>query len=272
MSVLPFLLTTIALLLAGCPDSGLFVKGGEPVGGDRDLGQHDVGTRDVEVATPDGVSGSDDVPSGHANDGSSVGEDTGSEEPDAQSAPDGAGLDAGLDVGPGVEDVAVDPPEVGPQPGLTASEQILFDAINAYRQENSLAPIALSYSLTAVARAHVKDLNDHRATVLVGTCNMHSWSGHGPWSACCYTPDHAQASCMWNKPREITNYPGNGYEISASTANPTTALSLWKNSSGHNAVILNQGIWTQTWRAMGIGAEGGYAHVWFGRELDPDSF
>ena len=46
-------------------------------------------------------------------------------------------------------------------------------------------------------------------------CNLHSWSDKGPWSACCYTPDHAQAQCMWDKPSELTNYPGNGYEISA---------------------------------------------------------
>ncbi|MFU8803185.1 MAG: CAP domain-containing protein [Bradymonadaceae bacterium] len=156
---------------------------------------------------------------------------------------------------------------------LTDKEQTLFDAINEYRVENGLSPIVLSYSLTTVARAHVKDLNNHGSTVLSATCNMHSWSTFGPWTACCYTSDHAQASCMWNKPSEITNYSSNGYEISVSTSNPTTALSLWKNSPGHNSVILNQGVWgNHTWRAIGIGADGGYAHVWFGTMTDPDTF
>lgn len=53
-----------------------------------------------------------------------------------------------------------------------------------------------------------------------GECNLHSWSnnGYGLWNGCCYTSNHAAASCMWDKPREISGgiFTGNGYENSAS--------------------------------------------------------
>ena len=77
---------------------------------------------------------------------------------------------------------------------------------------------------------------------------------------------------MWDKPDELTVYTGNGYEIShggSGTVSPTSALNGWKNSSGHNDVILNQGIWTTPWGAMGVGIDGSYAHVWFGHQADP---
>ena len=105
---------------------------------------------------------------------------------------------------------------------------------------------------------------------------MHSWSSSGKWSPCCYTSDHAQRQCMWNKPRELTSYPGNGYENSHGgssdyQANAISALNGWKNSKGHNAVILNQSIWSDSrWRAVGLGIYKNYAVLWFGEEVDPD--
>jgi hypothetical protein len=52
-----------------------------------------------------------------------------------------------------------------------------------------------------------------------GDCNMHSWSdkGFNVWNSCCYTSDHAEAECMWDKPREITfgSFTGFGYENAA---------------------------------------------------------
>jgi hypothetical protein len=156
----------------------------------------------------------------------------------------------------------------------------LCELVNAYRVEEGLPPIPISVALMTVAETHVRDLNDHPGTVS-GNCNMHSWSDGMPqlYSGCCYTPDHAQAACMWAKPGEITAgwganaYDGNGFEISASTSNPASALQLWKGSSGHNAVILNEGGWANfaPWPAMGCGAQGGYAHVWFGEDADPQT-
>lgn len=153
---------------------------------------------------------------------------------------------------------------------LTVEETKLFNIIMQYRNEKGLPSIPLSKSLTFVAQTHVQDLQTRG--LVNSTCNMHSWSSNGPWSACCYTDNHAKASCMWNKPRELTTYKGNGYEISygsyGASATAEGALKGWKGSSGHNAVIINQGIWDDQWNAIGIGLFEGYAVVWFGKETD----
>ena len=166
------------------------------------------------------------------------------------------------------------PPGVQPGDCLSSDEHELATLINAYRANNGLAAIPVTVSLTAVAQWHVWDLDVNTPTG--GTCNLHSWSDSGSWSAVCYTSDHAQAQGMWDKPREITEdaYSGNGYEIaywSSGTATASGALAGWQSSSGHNDVILNQGIWTgrNPWPAMGVGMLNGYAVVWFGDIADP---
>ena len=157
---------------------------------------------------------------------------------------------------------------------LTNEEMKLYNIIMEYRKEKGLPNISLSVSLTYVAKTHVKDLVNNKPDI--GNCNAHSWSTNGPWSACCYTPDHAQAKFMWSKPRELTTYKGNGYEIACGSNDCCSnfdmtadyALESWKKSSGHNAVIINQGIWDNQWNAIGIGLDKGFAVVWFGNELD----
>ena len=78
---------------------------------------------------------------------------------------------------------------------------------------------------------------------------------------------------MWNKPREISGYEGNGYEIayySSAGANAEEGLEGWKKSPGHNPVIVNLGTWKDTeWKAIGIGIFGEYGVVWFGEIDDP---
>lgn len=93
-----------------------------------------------------------------------------------------------------------------------AADEQLIRMVNAYRVEQGLNPVASSPSLSQVAVDHVKDLERSPPG---GQCNNHSWSSAGKWTTCCYTADHAQARCMWDKPREITGgaYRGNGYEI-----------------------------------------------------------
>jgi hypothetical protein len=155
---------------------------------------------------------------------------------------------------------------------LSASEQRLYRLIMEYRDSKGLPPIPLSPNLSFVAKTHVRDLRAHPPT---GKCNFHSWSNDGPWTPCCYTSDHARAQCMWDKPRELTRYPGNGYEIaswSSAQNTPESALSGWKGSPLHNAVIVNSGTWARIkWRAVGVGIYGSYAVVWFGEESDPCS-
>jgi len=52
----------------------------------------------------------------------------------------------------------------------------------------------------------------------------------------------------------------------------STALGLWKNSSGHNNVILNKGGWANyEWKSLGASMYGAYAVVWFAKAADPDT-
>ncbi len=154
---------------------------------------------------------------------------------------------------------------------LNEEEKKLYDLIMQYRKTQGLPIIPLSTSLTYVAQTHVHDLNDNHPDI--GNCNTHSWSDKGSWSECCYTSNHAQAEGMWSKPKELTSYQGSGYEIAFWSSDNTTAgesLSGWKSSPGHNAVLLNKGIWgSHPWKAIGIGIYNNYAVVWFGEELDP---
>lgn len=148
-------------------------------------------------------------------------------------------------------------------------EAELYKLIMEYRKASGLPEIPRSPALTQVARLHVRDLVENHPDR--GECNLHSWSAHGTWSSCCYTNDHAEASCMWNKPKELTSYPGNGFEIahwSSEGVTPEGALQGWQGSRGHNSVILNQGQWKDQWNAIGIGIRGSYAVVWFGNKAD----
>lgn len=168
---------------------------------------------------------------------------------------------------------------VPPGPGdcLTAEESQLVNLINQYRNVNGLTSVPGSKSLTQVAQWHVIDLHENNPDS--GSdhglpCNTHSWSNQGFWSPVCYTSDHAYASGMWNKPREITSnaYMGNGFENASSSSGQATAsgaFNSWKNSPAHNAVILEQGIWSgYNWPAMGVGIYQHHAVLWFGDQAD----
>jgi hypothetical protein len=157
---------------------------------------------------------------------------------------------------------------------LSTEELKLYELIMDYRREKGLSKIPLSKSLMHVAQQHCLDLSANRIDEAAG-CNMHSWSGKGKWSECCYTPNHKQAKCMWNKPRELTSYEGNGYEIGFGSldrgyiATAEDALAGWKSSRAHNNVIINKAPWQKIkWKAIGIGIYKGYAMVWFGEEVD----
>jgi len=147
--------------------------------------------------------------------------------------------------------------------GLSKPEAKLADQIQQYRQENGLPAIRLSKALTLVANRHVQDLSQK------GSPNaLHSWSD-APYNS----SNPATYPSMWEAPQRLqTGYPGNGYEIafwtSSNNAKPAQALTGWQNSPGHNTVILNQGVWQQPWKAMGVGIHKGYAVVWFGNQRD----
>lgn len=160
---------------------------------------------------------------------------------------------------------------------LSKEEKQLYEYIMQYREEKGLAEIPLSTSLTIVAQNHVKDLANNKPDL--GDCNAHSWSSNGKWTAVCYTPDHAQAEYMWSKPKELTSYQGNGYEIACGSNDCCSdfvmtadyAIQSWKESKGHNAVVINEDVWSEIeWKAIGIGLYKGFAVVWFGEETDSE--
>lgn len=153
---------------------------------------------------------------------------------------------------------------------LSAEEFQLAELINEHRQSLGLPSVPISGNMMMVARAHVFDLLENDP--LSKRCNLHSWSKKGRWKGCCYTGDERSAECMWNKPSEISDYEGYGYEIAyyqSAELNAESALEGWKNSKGHRIVIENKGMWKEvSWKAMGVAIEGEFAVVWFGREED----
>jgi hypothetical protein len=149
-----------------------------------------------------------------------------------------------------------------------ADAAALAKLINDYRASIGLPRVAISPALTKVAQAHVRDLAVNKP--VTDRCNMHSWSKRGRWSACCYDSSRAAARCMWNKPKEIAGYAGNGYEIAARSSGitPAHALELWQQSPAHHHVMINHAQWKKPWRAMGVAIEGDYAVAWFGELPD----
>ncbi|NVB79120.1 MAG: hypothetical protein HOV81_12035 [Kofleriaceae bacterium] len=161
-------------------------------------------------------------------------------------------------------------PKASPKPAAAtpvvdpkADAAALAKLINDYRATLELPRVPLSVALTKVAQAHVRDLAQN-APVKDG-CNLHSWSAKGAWSACCYDSSKEAARCMWVKPKEIAGYRGNGYEIAATASGitPEQALELWQKSPKHHEVMINKGIWTKPWAAMGVAVEGDYSVAWF---------
>jgi uncharacterized protein YkwD len=156
-------------------------------------------------------------------------------------------------------------------------EMKLYELMMQYREEKGLPRIPISKSLTFVAKTHVRDMyiHDNYSSFDV-SCNLHSWSYNDNWTGCCYTPDHAAATCMWNKPRELTSYTGNGCEIAVAGYSKSgyamkaeTALNGWKISPGHNNTIINEDKWKDMqWKAVGMGIYKGFAVTWFGAEPD----
>lgn len=153
---------------------------------------------------------------------------------------------------------------------VSQEEHRLYKLINDYRHQNKLPTIPLSTGLTKVSQAHVRDLIDNYKPNK--RCNPHSWSRKGDWSPCCYTPNHKNATCMWDKPREIASYRSNGYEIvywHSKQVDPIEALNEWEKSPGHNPLLINNGQWAQVeWKAIGVGIYKQYAAVWFGEKED----
>ncbi|AKS43034.1 CAP domain-containing protein [Wenzhouxiangella marina] len=171
----------------------------------------------------------------------------------------------------------------GPEPGtcIDPQEFELAALINQYRADNALPAIPVSTVLTTVAQWHGEDARLNGGTIFGGGCNLHSWSTTRPelWVGGCYLPDHSNASLMWEKPNEISagSYTATGFEIAyVGQGVLSNILTAWQNSPGHNAVLLNEGVWENySWQAMGVGlapaGDDRYAYVWFSTAADPSA-
>ncbi len=168
---------------------------------------------------------------------------------------------------------------------LTEAEAELGRLVNKLREEHQLPPVPVVEPLYKVAKWHVIDLventphrdrNDDRGLA----CNLHSWSDKGKetgggWEPLCYTPDHKQASGMWNKPREISDYRSNGYENiywTSAPLSPAMAINYWTGRDDELDMILERKSWKRhAWRSMGVGVFGNYAAVWLSEKSASDS-
>jgi uncharacterized protein YkwD len=155
---------------------------------------------------------------------------------------------------------------------VSEEEMKLYDLIMEYRKSKGLESIPLSGKLTQVAQTHAQDLANNYSFDPENKCNPHSWSTKGTWTSCCYTSDHKQARCMWQKPKEIADYPGNGFEIayySSLGASAQEAIDGWKTSPGHNPLMVNTENWAAVkWKGIGVGIYKEYGVVWFGEVKD----
>ncbi|MCX6244059.1 MAG: CAP domain-containing protein [Bacteroidetes bacterium] len=154
---------------------------------------------------------------------------------------------------------------------VSVMENKLYNMINAYRQRYDLPPIPLSKSLCFVASTHVKDLFFHHPDQ--GSCNSHSWSDQGSWRPFCYPRDENKKNSIWDKPKELTEYRGKGYEIVYWENSPAVIDSIivfWKSMDYFNSFLMNTGKWQgKRWNAIGIGIYENYACAWFGELADP---
>lgn len=153
---------------------------------------------------------------------------------------------------------------------LSDEEVKLYNMVNEYRTAIALPAIPLSKNLCWVARRHAIDLDVNKPDT--NTCNFHSWSDKGPWSACCYEKEIKDKSCMTGKPGEITEYKDPAYETvywENKSANASRAFNQWRETSAARSLMTNFKAWeSYEWNALGVSVYKGFAILWFGEVTD----
>lgn len=153
---------------------------------------------------------------------------------------------------------------------LTKDEYRLYSLINDYRTKQGLGIIPISRSLCYVAKVHARDLYFNNPDT--SSCSLNSWSDKGLWTACCHSRTTPNPVCIYNKPKELTKYAGEGHELAywdSEELSPDTILHFWQSIEQTKEVLLNQKKWSYfKWKALGIGLYKGYACVWVGEVTD----
>lgn len=141
----------------------------------------------------------------------------------------------------------------------SVDEKELLRLINEYRVQSGLPTVVWSDALAMVANRHLLDLqNNVKAT-------SHSWSN------CPYDiKDQSTWNCVFAAPQRLgSDYTGRGYENVYrginQKATPTLALTAWKASPIHNALLTNLTFFkNDVYDACGIAIDGNFAVLWFG--------
>lgn len=154
---------------------------------------------------------------------------------------------------------------------IDARAKRIIDMINDYRHEHNLPKITFSTSLSWVAYLHNQDLLTNQPDT--GICNLSSWSDSDLWTGGCINAVNKNIGISRNKPKELTNYPAQGHEISFwenNTPNLDTVMSIWTNNQFYRDFIENKDEWkNMEWNAIGASCLGNYVLVWFGSAKDP---
>lgn len=142
----------------------------------------------------------------------------------------------------------------------SAEERALFEMVRSYRAANNLPELRLSSSLSMVANRRMLDLKQNVKSL------THSWSN------CPYdVNDRKSWDCVNESPARLKcGYAGKGYETLFHTigenVKPAKAMNAWKQSTLHNSIILNLGMFSKVeWDEVGVAIDGQYAALWFGR-------
>jgi len=154
---------------------------------------------------------------------------------------------------------------------LSKEESRLAEMINTLRRQNRQPEIALSASLTNVAKLHVNDLQVNKPDTSI--CSTASWSNKGQWTPCCFTSLAPNFECIWNKPKELTGYNYRGYEIvhfEEGIIVVDSMFSLWAKTPAVIDMLLGRNHHSdKRWAAMGIAVGENYVSVWLGQRPDP---
>ena len=160
--------------------------------------------------------------------------------------------------------------DIPPDFCVSKAEYKLYTMINEHRTANDLPELSLSISLSYVAVTHVADLVNNNPDTSI--CNLNSWSNKGDWTPCCHNNYVPKSECILGKPRELTNYRGEGHELAywePVPVNPDSLLAFWTSIKETNDFLLNLEQWDKyKWRAVGIGILEGYAVIWVGELPD----
>lgn len=155
---------------------------------------------------------------------------------------------------------------------ISGVENQLFESINIFLTENGKKPLQLSKSLSYVAKVHINDLQQNHPDTSI--CMLSSWSDKGEWTPCCYNAYVHDPDCMWDKPKELTNFKYRGYEIALffeEEFNADTVMQLLYSSNRVLDMLLTKGDYlSKKWVCMGIGINDNYTSIWLAQRSDKD--